>query len=65
MERFERNLNRIYVLSGLVLITMVVMAMSSCGTTKRVKKCCEKTVQEVYEYEGWVIDDCENCDEID
>ena len=29
------------------------------------KDCCKKTVQEVYEYEGWVVSDCENCDEID
>tara|TARA_R100001594_G_scaffold17999_1_gene36193 strand:+ start:414 stop:608 length:195 start_codon:yes stop_codon:yes gene_type:complete len=23
------------------------------------KKCCVKTAQEVYEYEGWVVSDCD------
>ena len=30
--------------------------MSSCGNTNEVKKCCKKTTQEVYEYEGLTID---------
>tara|TARA_R100001510_G_C7631042_1_gene189894 strand:+ start:110 stop:490 length:381 start_codon:yes stop_codon:yes gene_type:complete len=29
------------------------------------KECCKKTAQKVYEYEGLIVVDCENCDEID
>jgi hypothetical protein len=64
MCKFEKNLNRIYTLSGVILIIIVIMAMSSCGTTKEIKKCCEETTQEIYIYEGLYVD-CENCDEID
>jgi len=32
MSRFERNVNRVYTLGGLVLLITVVMAMSSCAT---------------------------------
>jgi hypothetical protein len=49
----------------LIGITIVVSLLSSCGLTfgdydhyQEVygnKKCCIKTAQEVYEYEGWVI----------
>ena len=56
----ERNVAEIIMLS---LFTVVFM--SSCGSTKEMKGCCKKTVQEVYEYEGLVVSDCENCDEID
>ena len=64
MCKFEKNLNRIYTLSGVILIIIVIMAMSSCVSTKQTKKCCEKTAQEIYIYEGLYVD-CENCDEID
>jgi len=36
-----------------LMLIVLVMLLSSCGTTKN---CCEKTAQEVYEYEGWVVD---------
>ena len=55
-------------LAELIVITVFIVCFSSCTSTKKiqepVKECCEKTVQEVYEYEGLVVD-CENCDEID
>ena len=34
MDRLERNVNRVYTLSGLVLLTIVIMAMSSCGVNR-------------------------------
>ena len=50
----------------LIMIAMATLIlMSSCGSTEEMKDCCKKTVQEVYEYEGLVVVDCENCDEID
>ena len=55
----ERNMAELIVLT----ITALVL-MSSCGSTEKVKDCCKKTAQEVYEYEGLVMD-CYNCDEID
>ena len=54
----ERNLAEI------IVISVIALSFSSCGSTQEMKKCCKQTVQEVYEYEGLVMD-CENCDEID
>ena len=33
MSKFEKNVNRVYTLGGLVLLITVIMAMSSCGTS--------------------------------
>ena len=48
------------VLSAIIILTLLIMLMSSCGSTKQlqekpVKKCCEKTVQAVYEHEGLIV----------
>ena len=43
----------------ILAILIIVMSMSSCGSVKqtgKLKKCCEKTSQAVYEYEGWIIE---------
>ena len=64
MCKFERNLNRFYTLSGVIMVIIVIMLISSCGSTKELKKCCEETVKEVNIYEELYVD-CENCDEID
>ncbi len=32
MCRFEKNLNRIYTISGIILLILVIMSMTSCGT---------------------------------
>ena len=40
----------------LLLILITIMSMSSCSSTSKMKKCCEKTSQAVYEYEGLVIE---------
>ena len=34
MTKLERNVNRVYTLGGLVLLTIVIIAMSSCGSSK-------------------------------
>ena len=47
----ERNVAEIIIL-GILLIIL----LSSCGSTNKVKKCCAKTAQEVYEYEGLTIE---------
>ena len=57
-------------LAELIVATVFIICFSSCSNTKKIqeepmKECCKKTVQAVYEYEGWVVSDCENCDEID
>ena len=57
-------------LAEIIIISIFILAFSSCTTTKQIqekpmKDCCKKTVQAVYEYEGLVMDNCENCDEID
>ena len=48
----EKIINTVYITGGLIIVTIVIMAMSSCGSTK---KCCEKTINEVYKYEGEYI----------
>tara|TARA_Y100001970_G_scaffold217409_1_gene266301 strand:- start:328 stop:510 length:183 start_codon:yes stop_codon:yes gene_type:complete len=55
----ERNVAEIIIIGVFLMVFL-----SSCGSTKEMKKCCKQTVQEVYEYEGLVMD-CENCDELD
>ena len=57
-------------LAEIIVITVFIVCFSSCSNTKQtqeepMKECCKKTVQAVYEYEGWVVSDCENYDEID
>ena len=62
----------------LLTITAILLTLVGCGSSNYLpcpaysqnqvdghKKCCVKSIQEVYEYEGWVVSDCENCDEID
>ena len=46
----EKNVAELIVL-GIFLIIL----LSSCGSTNKVKKCCQKTAQEVYEYEGLIV----------
>jgi hypothetical protein len=48
------------VLSTIILLTLLIVLLSSCGSTKQLKekpmkKCCEKTAQAVYEYEGLIV----------
>tara|TARA_R100001230_G_C5562497_1_gene86673 strand:- start:316 stop:513 length:198 start_codon:yes stop_codon:yes gene_type:complete len=57
-------------LAELIVTTVFIICFSSCGSTKQIqekpmKECCKKTAQAVYEYEEWVVNDCENCDEVD
>jgi len=48
MKIVENNLAEI-----IIIISIFTMCFfSSCGNTKEMKKCCKKTVQEMYEYEG-------------
>ena len=47
-----------------VMLAVLIILLSSCGSTKQlkekpVKECCKKTAQAVYEYEGLTIDDIE------
>jgi PBP1b-binding outer membrane lipoprotein LpoB len=49
MKKITRN---ILIISGMVIL-------SSCVTTK-VKDCCKKTAQEVYEYEGLTMNSSHN-----
>ena len=51
------------VVSAMVILTIliVIMSMSSCGSVnrcgeKKLKKCCKKTAQAVYEYEGLIVE---------
>jgi len=34
MNRIEKIVNGVYITSGIVLLMVVIMAMSSCGSTK-------------------------------
>ena len=35
MCKFEKNVNRIYTLGGIILLIIVIMAISSCGSSKQ------------------------------
>ena len=81
MCKFEKNLNRIYTISGIILIIVVIMAMSSCGinkglTTEQINKRNEIDykldklyLEYSYKRDSLIMEfysvDCENCDEID
>ena len=44
-----------------ILLLLGILLLSSCGNTKqlhekKLKKCCEKTVEAVYEYEGLIVE---------
>ena len=59
MSKECRQARNVVVLSAIILATLI-MLMSSCGSTKQLKekpmkKCCEKTAQAVYEYEGLIV----------
>ena len=54
MHKIAQILLDIVAIGWIVFVVIaIVVTLSSCGTTK---KCCEKTAQEVYEHEGWVVD---------
>ena len=46
-----------------ILIISGVAILSSC-TTSKIKSCCKKTVQEVYEYEGLTMSSYNSMNEI-
>ena len=52
----------------LLIIALTAITLVGCGSDfqlhgvfadKELKKCCEKTVQAVYDYEGLTVDDVE------
>ena len=47
MSKMEKIVNGVYIVGGLVLLTIVIMAMSSCGTSKQ---CNNKMVNK---YRNW------------
>ena len=54
MDKMEKIVSTVYITGGLVLLMVVIMAMSSCSSTKN---CCEKAMNEVYKYEGEYINE--------
>ena len=47
MSKMEKIVNTVYITGGLVLVMVVIMAMSSCGTSKQ---CNNKMVNK---YRNW------------
>ena len=47
MSKIEKIINTIYITGGIVLLVVVIMATSSCGTSKQ---CNNKMVNE---YRNW------------
>jgi len=43
MYKLEKNLNRIGVVIGIIMVTMIVMAMTSCNSSKQ---CSNKFINE-------------------
>ena len=52
MCKFEKNLNRIYSISGIILLIVVIMAMTSCG----VNQLTQKQLEINYELDKLYID---------
>jgi hypothetical protein len=45
------------IIMSIILITWIIVEISNnMNRINGHKKCCVKTAQEVYEYEGWVVD---------
>ena len=65
MCRFEKNLNRIYTISGIILLVLLIMSMNSCVSSGYYKGCDgkKKFKTEMNYYQPHI--ECENCDEID
>ena len=48
MCKFERNLNRVYTLSGIIILIFVLLSVTSCGS---VNKCSNNKM--VKQYNNW------------
>ena len=48
MKTFERVVNGVYITGGLILVMIIVMCMSSCGSTN---KCSNNKM--VKQYSNW------------
>mgnify|MGYP003140953877 FL=1 len=54
MEKLAKVILEVTTWSWIVFVIIaIVMTLSSCGS---MKKCCERTVNEVYKYEGMYAD---------
>ena len=51
-QKKEDRLSAYVFLGGYIVFIVLLMSMSSCGS---IKNCCEKTIEEVYRYEGEYI----------
>ena len=54
MEKLAKVILEVTTWSWIVFVIIaIIMTLSSCGN---MKKCCERTVNEVYKYEGMYAD---------
>ena len=68
MCKFERTLNKIYLISGFILLIIVIMCMTSCSSSNYVTSCPAYANVETHQQLQAMSSDssnCENCDEID
>ena len=68
MKKINEKLATFLLVYYYTIFIVVLTLISGCGSDfqlhgifgdKELKKCCEKTVQAVYDYEGLTIDDVE------
>ena len=68
MKKINEKLATFLLVYYYTIFIVVLTLISGCGSDfqlhgvfgdKKLKKCCEKTVQAVYDYEGLTIDDVE------
>ena len=68
MKKINKKLATFLLVYYYTIFIVVLTLISGCGSDfqlhdvfgdKELKKCCEKTVQAVYDYEGLTIDDVE------
>ena len=43
------------IMSAILITWIITMFISNMDRINGHKKCCVKTAQEVYEYEGWIV----------
>ena len=55
MSKEDKKARNIVIGTWILLVLAMLLLTSSCGSSKQMKKCCEKTAQEVYEYEGLMV----------
>ena len=56
MSKEDKIARNVVTFTFMLVMAIMFLLMSSCGSSKHTKKCCERTAQEVYEYKGLTVE---------